>query len=342
MKSDNKKLSTVLRDSKIIIYRSADGVAKIDVRMQGETLWLSKNQMGELFGRDRSVIGKHIRNIFAEGELDEKSNGQKMPVPNSDKPVEFYSLDVVLAVGYRVKSPRGTQFRQWATTVLHEYLQKGFTMNDEFLKNMGGGIYWKELLERIRDIRASEKVMYRQILDLYATSLDYNPTMPETLAFFKIVQNKLHYAVSGHTASEIVFNRANAGLPFMGLTVFKGNRPVKSEVIVAKNYMTEKELFALRRMVNAFFDMAELKAETHEPMYMRDWLETLDKFSRDFGIGVLEGAGSVSHTEAVEKAYREYDTYRAALPDNLTDVEKAYLNTLRDMQKKLKAGGDSE
>jgi hypothetical protein len=329
-------------NSEIIIYQTADGLTKIDVRMNGETLWLTQAQIAQLYGRERSVITKHIRNIFADDELDEKSNVQNMHIPNSDKPVTFYSLDVILAVGYRVKSPRGTQFRQWATAVLHEYLQKGFAMNDDFLKNMGGGVYWKELLERIRDIRASEKVMYRQILDLYATSLDYNSTMPETLEFFKIVQNKLHYAVSGHTASEIVFDRANAELPFMGLTVFKGNRPVKSEVTIAKNYMTEKELFALRRMVNAFFDMAELKAETHEPMYMRDWLETLDKFSRDFGMGVLDGAGRVSHIEAVEKANNEYAAYRTQLSDELTEVEKAYLETLREMQKKLKAGNVEE
>lgn len=328
--------------NEIIIYQTADGLTKIDVRMEGETLWLTQAQIAQLFGRERSVITKHIRNIFAEDELSEKSNVQNMHIPNSDKPVTLYSLDVIIAVGYRVKSPRGTQFRQWATQILHEYLQKGFSMNDDFLKNMGGGVYWKELLERIRDIRASEKVMYRQILDLYATSLDYNATMPETYEFFKIVQNKLHYAVSGHTASEIVFNRANAELPFMGLTVFKGNRPVKSEVTIAKNYMTEKELFALRRMVNAFFDMAELKAATHEPMYMRDWLETLDKFSRDFGMGVLGDAGSISHDSAVEKAHSEYDAYRAQLPDDLTDVEKAYLDTLREMQRKLKAGGGSD
>lgn len=328
-----------MNGEEIIIYTSADGKAKIDVCMQGETLWLTQAQMAELFGRSVSVMSRHIKNIFTEGEIDEKSNLQNMKIPNSDKPVAFYSLDVTLAVGYRVKSPRGTQFRQWATTVLHEYLQKGFAMNDEFLKNMGGGLYWKELLERIRDIRASEKVMYRQVLDLYATSLDYNATMPETLKFFKIVQNKLHYAVSGHTASEIVFNRANAELPFMGLTVFKGSRPIKSEVSIAKNYMTEKELFALRRMVNAFFDMAELKAEMHEPMYMRDWLMTLDKFSRDFGFGVLKNAGSVSHTDAVEKAHREYEVYRMALPDEFSEVEKAYLESLREMQKKLNDGG---
>jgi hypothetical protein len=330
-------------DSKheIIIYQTQDGKIKVDCHLDSNTLWLTQAQISALFGRERSVITKHIRNIFSEGELEQKSNVQNLHIPNSDKPVMLYSLDVVLAVGYRVRSPLGTQFRQWATTVLHEYLQKGFAMNDDFLKNMGGGVYWKELLERIRDIRASEKVMYRQILDLYATSLDYNATMPETLEFFKIVQNKLHYAVSGHTASEIIFDRANAELPFMGLTVFKGNRPLKSEVTVAKNYMTEKELFALRRMVNAFFDMAELKAEMHAPMYMRDWLETLDKFSRDFGVGVLEDAGRVSHEVAVDKAHREYDAYRSALLDELSSVEKAYLATLKEMQKKLKAGGDA-
>jgi len=328
------------KNSEIIIYQTADGLTKVDVRMEGKTLWLSQAQIAQLFLRERSVITKHIRNIFTDGELDEKSNVQFLHIANSDKPTAFYNLDVIIAVGYRVKSPRGTQFRQWATKVLHEYLQKGFSMNDDFLKNMGGGLYWKELLERIRDIRASEKVMYRQILDLYATSLDYNATTTETYEFFKIVQNKLHYAVSGHTASEIIFNRANAELPFMGLTVFKGSRPVKSEVTVAKNYMTEKELFALRRMVNAFFDMAELKAEKHEPMYMKDWLETLDKFSRDFGVGILENAGSVSHETAVGKALHEYSTYITQLPDDLTDVEKAYLDTLKKMQNKLSRGDD--
>ena len=347
MKSDDKKTAPAARmgetrkaenRSEIVIYQSADRTVKVDCRIEGETLWLPQAQIARLFGRERSVVTKHIRNIFAEGELEEKSNVQILHIPNSDKPVTFYTLDVILAVGYRVKSAQATLFRQWATAVLHEYLQKGFAMNDEFLKNMGGGLYWKELLERIRDIRASEKVMYRQVLDLYATSLDYNATMPETVEFFKIVQNKLHFAVSGHTASEIIFERANSELPFMGLTVFKGSRPVKSEVTVAKNYMTEKELSALRRMVNAFFDMAELKAERHEPMYMRDWLETLDRFTNDFGFGVLEGAGNASHTDAVEKAHREYDAYRSRLPDDLTGVETAYLETLRDMRKRLKDG----
>jgi len=326
-------------NSEIIIYQTQDGKVKIDCRLDNDTLWLNQAQIAELFGRDRTVITKHIRNIFEDGELEENSvcaNFAHTATDGKNYNTAFYNLDVILAVGYRVKSPRGTQFRQWATSVLHEYLQKGFAMNDDFLKNMGGGVYWKELLERIRDIRASEKVMYRQILDLYATSLDYNATMPETMEFFKTVQNKLHYAVSGQTASEIVFNRANAELPFMGLTVFKGKRPVKSEVTIAKNYMTEKELFVLRRMVNAFFDMAELKAEMHQPMYMRDWLKILDKFSRDFGLGILEDAGSVSHITAEKKAHSEYDAYRSALPDDFTDVEKAYLAALKDMQKKLK------
>ena len=329
-------------NSELIIYQTQDGKTKIDCRFESDTLWLTQAQIAELYGRDRTVITKHIRNIYTEGELNETStcaNFAQVQLEGNrevSRDVISYNLDMILAVGYRVKSQRGTQFRQWATAVLHEYLQKGFAMNDDFLKNMGDGVYWKELLERIRDIRASEKVMYRQVLDLYATSLDYNTSMPETVKFFKIVQNKLHYAASGHTASEIIFERANAELPFMGLTVFKGSRPAKSEVTVAKNYMTEKELFALRRMVNAFFDMAELKAETHEPMYMRDWLETLDKFSRDFGLGILEDAGSVSHAEAVEKAHNEYEAYLSSLTDDLSDVEKAYLDTLKEMQKKLK------
>ena len=328
-------------NSEILIYQTADGLTRIDVRMEGETLWLTQTQLVDLFQTTKQNVSLHINNIFKEKELDPSATVKEyLTVQNEGlrevkRNVKHYNLDLILAVGYRIKSPRGTQFRQWATSVLHEYLQKGFSMNDDFLKNMGGGVYWKELLERIRDIRASEKVMYRQILDLYATSLDYNATMPETMEFFKIVQNRLHYAVSGHTASEIIFNRANATLPFMGLTVFKGSRPVKSEVTIAKNYMTEKELFALRRMVNAFFDMAELKAEIHEPMYMKDWLETLDKFSRDFGMGILEGAGSISHNKAVEKAHSEYDAYRKQLPDDLTDVEKAYLDNLKQMQKKL-------
>ncbi|OQC11891.1 MAG: hypothetical protein BWX72_02131 [Firmicutes bacterium ADurb.Bin080] len=333
------------KESQIIIYQSKDGKVKIDVRMGEKTLWLTQAQMVDLFQTTKQNISLHIKKIFDEQELDpaatvkEYLTVQKEGNREISRNIQHYNLDVIIAVGYRVKSPRGTQFRQWATGVLHEYLQKGFAMNDDFLKNMGGGVYWKELLERIRDIRASEKVMYRQILDLYATSLDYNASMPETYEFFKIIQNKFHYAASGKTASEIVFDRANATLPFMGLTAFKGNRPTKSEVTIAKNYMTEKELFALRRMVNAFFDMAELKAEREEPMYMRDWLHTLDKFSRDFGMGILEGSGTVTHEAATQKAHSEYTLYKAQTADELTEVEKAYLETLKQMQKKLTSGG---
>jgi hypothetical protein len=338
MNNDNK--------SEIIIYQTEDGQTKVNVLFSDNNVWLSLDKIAQLFGRDKSTISKHLKNIYEEGELEQNPTVAKFATVQTEgtrqisRDIEYYNLNAILAVGYRVKSPRGVQFRRWATEILEEYLRKGFAMNDDFLKNMGGGSYWKELLERIRDIRASEKVMYRQILDLYATSQDYNASMPETFKFFKIVQNKLHYAASGHTASEIIFERANAELPFMGLTVFKGKRPVKSEVSVAKNYMTEKELFALRRLVNAFFDMAELKAERHDPMYMRDWLETLDKFSRDFGVGILEDAGSVSHEAALEKANHEYDTYRSSLSDELTNVEKSYLSALKEMQKKLKTGGN--
>jgi hypothetical protein len=322
----------------IVIYKTQDGKVEIDCRFEGDTLWLTQTQIADLYQSSKSNISEHIKHILEDNELDKASvvrNFRTTATDGKNYNIAYYNIDMVIAVGYRVKSACGTQFRQWATGILHEYLQKGFALNDNFLKNMGGGVYWKELLERIRDIRASEKVMYRQILDLYATSLDYNATMQETIKFFKIVQNRLHYAVSGHTASEIIFDRANAELPFMGLTVFQGNRPTKSEATVAKNYMTEKELFALRRMVNAFFDMAEMKAEMHEPMYMKDWLNTLDKFSADFGVGVLKGTGRVSHIEAMEKANKEYAMYRKQLPDDLTEVEKAYLNTLRNMQKKL-------
>ena len=327
--------------SEIILYQTDDGQTRIEVRVENETVWLTLNQLAELFQRDKSVISRHIKNIFDEGELMEQGTVAKFATVQTEgersvsREIEFYGLDVIIAVGYRVKSVRGTQFRRWATGVLREYLVKGFAMNDELLKNMGGGAYWKELLERIRDIRASEKVMYRQVLDLYATSMDYDAATPETLAFFKIVQNKLHYAASGHTAGELIFDRANADLPFMGLTTFKGRRPVKSEVAIAKNYMTEKELFALRRMVNAFFDMAELRAMNHQPTYMKDWLVILDKFSRDFGVGALADAGSVSHEAALEKAQAEYEKYRQKTADELSPVERDFLASLKTAQKKL-------
>ena len=322
-------------NSEIIIYTSADGSTKIDCRIQGKTLWLTQAQIAELFGRERSVITKHILNVFSEGELNEKSNVQNLHIANSDKPVALYSLDIILAVGYRVKSPRGIQFRQWATTVLHEYLQKGFAINDEKLKDIGGGDYWYELLERIRDIRSSEKALYRQVLDLYATSVDYNPSQPVTIEFFKIVQNKMHYAASGNTAAELIYKRADSDKTFMGLTAFKGSRPRKSDIDKAKNYMTHDELFVLNRIVSAFFDIAEIKARRHEHMYMRDWLAELDKFTRDYGEGALIGAGSISHEAAINKANEEYEKYKGKTVEELSPVEREYLKTIKEIQKRL-------
>lgn len=287
----------------IIIYQTEDGLTKISVNMQNETVWLSKAQMAELFQRDRSVISKHIKKVFEEGELSRESNVQILHIANSDKPVEFYNLDVIISVGYRVKSQRGVQFRIWATSVLKEYMIKGFAMDDERLKGNGGGNYWKELLDRIRDIRSSEKVLYRQVLDLYATSVDYNPHSEESIRFFKIVQNKLHYATHGHTASEVIYERANAEKPFMGLTTFKGDIPVLSDVIIAKNYLSEEELKILNNLVSGYFDFAEIQAIRHNPMYMEDYIKQLDIILSSTGEKVLIGAGSISHNQEIGRAH---------------------------------------
>lgn len=260
----------------IIMYRTEDGLTEIQTTLVDDTVWLNRAQMAELFQRDRSVIGRHIKNVFEEGELDRERNVQNLHIPNSDKLVEFYSLDVIISVGYRVKSLRGTQFRIWANGILKEYLKKGFAMDDARLKNLGGGNYWKELLDRIRDIRSSEKVMYRQVLDLYATSVDYTSNSPETLRFFKIVQNKLHYAAHGHTAAEVVYQRADADKPFMGMTSFKGDHPTLQEAGIAKNYLTEEELKVLNNLVSGYFDFAEIQAIRHIPMYMKDYIQQLD------------------------------------------------------------------
>ena len=260
----------------IVVYQSKDGLTRVDVRFEAESVWLSKAQMGTLYQRDRSVITRHIQNIFREGELDEKSNVHNLHIANSDKPVAFYSLEVIIAVGYRIKSPAGKQFRQWATALLKEYMQKGFAMDDERLKGNGGGDYWKELLARIRDIRSSEKVLYRQVLDLYATSVDYNPKAAESIQFFQIVQNKLHYAAHGHTAAEVIWQRADADKPFMGLRTFSGDMPVKKDVSVAKNYLDEPELRVLNNLVSGYFDIAEINAIEHRPMTMNDYIRQLD------------------------------------------------------------------
>ena len=260
----------------IIMYRTEDGLTEIQTTLVDDTVWLTANQMAELFDKDETTLRKHINNVFKEGELLRENNTQKMRVVGVKQPVAFYSLDVIISVGYRVKSLRGTQFRIWANGILKEYLKKGFAMDDERLKNLGGGNYWRELLDRIRDIRSSEKVMYRQVLDLYATSVDYTPNSPETLRFFKIVQNKLHYAAHGHTAAEVVYQRADADKPFMGMTSFKGDHPTLQEVGIAKNYLTEEELKVLNNLVSGYFDFAEIQAIRHIPMYMKDYIQQLD------------------------------------------------------------------
>jgi len=328
-------------NSEIIIYQTDDGRTKIDVRMEEETVWLSQAQMAELFRTTKQNISLHINNAFAEGELEQDSVVKESLTTAADGKnyrTRYYSLDVIISVGYRVKSLRGTQFRRWALEVLKEYLKKGFAMNDDLLKKAGGGNYWQELLERIRDIRSSEKVFYRQVLDLYATSVDYDPRTPESLEFFKIVQNKIHFAAHGHTAAEVISQRANAELPFMGLTVFSSEQPVKGEVGIAKNYLTREELATLNRMVSAFFDLAELRAMQHQPMYMRDWIVELDDFSKRYGKGMLSGAGTVSHQEALEKAEAEYKKYRQKTLGDLSPAERDFLTGIKETQKRLEGG----
>ena len=322
-------------NTELIIYQTEDGQTKIDVYFEGDTAWLNRAQMAELFQRDRSVIGRHIRNVFDEGELDEKSNVQKMHIANSDKPIEYYSLDVIISVGYRVKSLRGTQFRIWANSILKEYMIKGFAMNDDLLKKAGGGNYFDELLERIRDIRSSEKVFWRKVLDIYATSMDYSANAEESVLFFKTVQNKMLYAATGMTAAELVSGRANALLPMMGMTVIKGSRPTLAEAKTAKNYLNEEELGSLNRLVSAYLDLAELQAMRKKPMYMKDWIARLDDYLRMTDSEVLQNAGSVSHALAEQKAKEEYQKYKQLHSGELTPVEKAFLESVEATAKRL-------
>ena len=308
--------------------------------MENETVWLSLDKMAELFQRDKSTVSRHIKNVFEEGELDEFSVVANFATTAADGKtynVAYFNLDVIISVGYRVKSLRGTQFRRWASNVLKEYIIKGFAMNDDMLKRAGGGNYWRELLERIRDIRSSEKVFYRQLLDLYATSIDYDPRTAESQLFFKIVQNKIHYAAHGHTAAEIIAKRANAELPFMGLTVFSGEKPQKSEIGIAKNYLNETELATLNRMVSAFFDLAELRAMQHTPMYMKDWITELDDFSQRYGKGILPDGGNISHKTALEKAEREYEKYRQKSGSEPSHAERDFLENIKQIHKKLES-----
>ncbi len=315
------------------MYEGDDGHSRLEVRIEGETVWLTIDQLSELFNKSRSTINEHILNIYAEKELNEAESMKKIGISDlSTKPTNYYNLDVIISVGYRVKSIQGTKFRQWATKRLKEYIIKGFAMDDERLKGTGGGNYWKELLERIRDIRSSEKVLYRQVLDLYATSVDYDVKSKESLLFFKTVQNKLHYATNEQTAAELIYSRADAEKEFMGMTNFSGKLPTRADAMIAKNYLTKDELYRLNRLVSAFFDLAEIKAQNQEPMKMKDWVAELDTFSEIYGKGKLNHAGKISHEKAVEKAGREYRKYQVK---TVSPVEKDYLETINGIEKKV-------
>ncbi len=318
----------------IIIYEGADGAPNIEVRVEGETVWLTIDQISKLFNKSRSTINEHILNIYVEKELNEAKSVRK--IGNSDfstKPTNFYNLEVIISVGYRVKSVQGTKFRQWATARLKEYIIKGFVMDDERLKNLGGGGYWKELLTRIRDIRASEKVFYRQILDIYATSIDYDANTKTSVEFFKKVQNKVHYAVHGQTAAEVIYNRADAKKDFMGLATFSSSTPQLKDAKIAKNYLNEKELRALGQIVSGYLDFAERQAEREIPMKMLDWVKHLDSILTSTGEQLLLDAGSVSHERAMDKAENEYKKYQAK---TFSLVEKDYLESIKILEKKVK------
>ncbi len=325
-----------LENQHFIIFKTEDDKVEVDVCFQDETVWLTLDQMSTLFDRDKSTISRHIKNIFDEGELNKSSVVANFATTASDGKtyqVDYYNLDVIISVGYRVKSLRGTQFRQWATKRLNEYIRKGFTMDDERLKNLGGGGYFKELLERIRDIRASEKVFYRQVLDIYATSIDYDPHAEISIEFFKKVQNKIHYAVHGQTAAEVIYNRADAEKEFMGLTTFRGDRPHLQDAVIAKNYLNEKELRALGQIVSGYLDFAERQAEREQPMTMADWSAHLDRILIMSGEKLLQGAGTISHEQALDKVKVEYKKYQAR---TLSDVEQAYLDCIEELSDKTK------
>jgi len=324
------------KTGEIVIYQTDDGQTKIDVRFEDETVWLTQAQLVDLYQSSKANISEHIKHIFEEGELDEVSVVRNFRTTAADGKLystNYYNLDMIISLGYRVKSILATRFRRWATEQLKEYLKKGFLLNDQRLKEAGGGNYWYELLDRIRDIRSSEKALYRQILDLYATSVDYDPKSKESIAFFKMVQNKLHYAAYGHTAAEVIFERADADKPFMGLTTFSGSMPTRRDVVVAKNYLDEKELKVLNNLVSGYFDFAEVQAIRHNQMHMSDYVEHLDKVLSSTGEKLLDNAGSVSHKQAVDKALDEYRKYQVL---TLSPVEKAYLETIKSIEKKVK------
>ena len=325
-----------MENTKIIIYQTEDGNTKIETRLEDETVWLTIDQMAELFQKSRSTINEHILNIYEEKELDNEQSMRK--IGNSDfstKPTNYYNLDVIISVGYRVKSQQGTKFRQWATARLREYIVKGFTMNDDLLKQAGGGNYFEELLARIRDIRSSEKVFWRKVLDIYATSIDYDSTLEISIQFFQTVQNKMHWAAHGHTAAEIIYQRIDAKKPNLGLTNIKGSKPTKQGTEIAKNYLNENELNVLNRMVTAYLELAELQALNRKPMYMKDWVERLDDFVRMTGNTILQNAGTVSHTQALKKANAEYEKYKEKTKNELSEGEKHFVKQIENTAKKL-------
>lgn len=329
------------QNNKILIYTGADGLTKIDVKLEEETLWLTQAQMCELYQTSKANVSEHIKHIFEEGELQEDSVVRKFRTTASDGKsylTNYYNLDMIIALGYRVRSIIATRFRQWATQRLKEYITKGFTMDDERLKNLGGGGYWKELLERIRDIRATEKVFYRQVLEIYATSIDYDPRASVSQEFFKKVQNKIHYAIHGHTAAELIVERADSEKDFMGLFTFRGNQPTLAEARTAKNYLDEKELRAMGQLVSGYLDFAERQAEKEVPMTMDDWAKYLDRILTSTGEQLLMDGGRVSHLEAMEHATTEYRKYKQR---TLSDVEEDYLAAIKAISDKGKKGGKS-
>lgn len=329
--------------SELLIYEARDGNIKLDVNLESETVWLSLEQMSRLFGRDKSVISRHIKHVFEDGELERSMVVANFATTTKHGAIEgkmqthlvdYYNLDLVISVGYRVKSLEGVRFRKWATERIKEYIIKGYTMDDERLKNLSGGKYFYELLNRIKDIRSSEKVLYRQVLDLYATAIDYNPKAEETIKFFKIVQNKFHYAAHGNTAAEVIYNRADSNKPFMGLTSFKGELPSINDIEIAKNYLTEEELAMLNNLVSGYFDFAEFQAMKHKTMRMKDYINQLDKILNSLDAEVLTNPGKISHREAIEKAKTEYEKYQVK---ELSPIEKEYLNSINKINQIAKS-----
>ena len=330
-------------ENNILFYKDEEGNTKVEVILKNEDVWLNIEALASLFSIDRSGIVSHINNIYKDEELDENNTCAKIAhMGNDGKQVynmKYYNLDMIISVGFRVNSKKAIKFRTWANKIIKEYMIKGFTMDDERLKGNGGGNYWKELLARIKDIRSSEKVLYRQVLDLYATAVDYNPKDSKSIEFFKIVQNKLHYAAHGHTAPEVIYERANSDKPFMGLTTFKGDLPVLSDVIIAKNYLTEEELKILNNLVSGYFDFAEIQAIRHNPMHMADYIKQLDTILSSTGEKLLVGTGAISHDKALEKAKDEYKKYQVK---TISPVEKEYLETLKAISNKIDDKAKSE